>query len=471
MKTPEEMARRIRYRQRELSALAPDRRHALLAAEIRHVCDGIAEPERRVLLDQLDSFFPVGLTEQAEIVPTVAETPPKPGLEDLLSALNAEVAARPDNEQRALRVQIAKRLGLETPHPATPPAAAGALSGALQVFKEAMLLSPDPVMNDPVEAFSARDIADLPGLAIKLRRQADPVSRFLWGKLAGPAQELVSNLVINQRRTSSDLDRGGETLAQEIKDLVEQGSLYDEQRFAGVTLSEESRRLLGKNLSGRALVRFNQSLLEDTYPTEIRCQTAEREFAESTIASLRGRGERPVSAEGALHLAAVSLIELGCLEQFARLVFKNLNKRVFDEVNGRLMLDERNEMGTFLSRFLAEGDSGRLAGNVRYFTGLLKCLLEWYAYIPEMSANALWELEPNELERRATKDGSFKSSVDYEKAFNNFRETYKRARQKLCGMIDNEGDLDQEKLKELINRTIERKVTTRVRNQYEWKGR
>lgn len=60
------------------------------------------------------------------------------------------------------------------------------------------------------------------------------------------------------------------TLATNLNQLIEGPSLYDETRFAGVPLREETKSLIGKNLEGRKLARFNRLLLEDTFPNGMR---------------------------------------------------------------------------------------------------------------------------------------------------------------------------------------------------------
>jgi hypothetical protein len=461
MKTAEEMARQIRYRQRELATLAPDRRHALLMAEVKHACDGVGSSERKRFLQELEGFFPMGLPEGSPAAPAAPVQTPRLELDDLLRMLKEELGGGSDAEQPALRAHLAQTLGLEVPRPAAPDVP-GALSAVFQVFKESFLISPDPVMNT-IEPFSARDITDLPRLATKLRQQADSVSKFLWSKLTSPTQNLVSQIAVNPGRSSSDLNRCAEALASEFSELLARTSLYDEQRFAGVKLSEESRRLLGKDLNDRTLVRCNQALLEDIYPAEIRCQTVEREIIDAVISRLVGK-EAPVTTESALQLAAVSLIELGCLEQFARVVLKNLNKHVFDPVNGKLRLTDHNELGFVLSSFLAEKDSGRLAGSVRYLTGLLKCLLFWYQFMSNLSAEALAQLQPEDFEQNAK--GKF-GGTDYEKAFNDFKRAYyNEVRPKLCGNRVGTAKLSEDDLKDLVKKTIEKKVTTLLLGRY-----
>ena len=58
-------------------------------------------------------------------------------------------------------------------------------------------------------------------------------------------------------------------LASDLNRLIRDGPLYRLERFAGVNLSEATRDLVGQELKGSELIRFNRLLLLDTYRTEI----------------------------------------------------------------------------------------------------------------------------------------------------------------------------------------------------------
>lgn len=459
MKSEEEIAQRIRYRQRELAAQPPERRRALLTAEIRHLCDGTGLSEKGNLLEQLEQHFPVALSAIPN-GPALAPEQPRyaPTLEEQVRSLREAIQQLPAGEQTSWKARVLQELGVEA---AATPQPAGKLSSALQTFCQAMLLSPDPLLNDNVSSFSARDITNVLSLAAKLNQQSDPVSRHIWSKLSRPTQELTTKLALH-RRAGSDLDQCAKALADDLRALVEGENLYDPERFARVTLSPESEYLKSANLNERGIIRRNQALLEDAFPEEIRCQTIEREVIDQALKRVQGTAEQPLTTQDALHLASVVLIQIGCLEQLARLVLRKFNNRVFDPVLGRLKLRWEN-FGDLLSPFLASRDSGLLAANVRDFSGLLKCLLFWYEFNPAATANALARLEPDTFERR--NKAGFGGKTDYEKAFNDLKENYRQVRRDLCGRGVNE-TANEEELKDLIKKTIERKISALVVERY-----
>jgi MFS family permease len=58
-------------------------------------------------------------------------------------------------------------------------------------------------------------------------------------------------------------------LAEELTKLMKGPGLFEAQRFAGVTLSDETKQLLAQQPQGGSQVRLNRCLLEDAFPTEL----------------------------------------------------------------------------------------------------------------------------------------------------------------------------------------------------------
>lgn len=58
-------------------------------------------------------------------------------------------------------------------------------------------------------------------------------------------------------------------LADELTKVMQGQSIYEKQRFAGVGLSDETRRLLAQDPHSASPVRLNRCLLEDAFPSEL----------------------------------------------------------------------------------------------------------------------------------------------------------------------------------------------------------
>ena len=119
-------------------------------------------------------------------------------------------------------------------------------------------------------------IADLNGLIAKLKQPANPVAEFLKGRLS---PETLAAMNAYDGTGSDHAVRFG--LAQDLESVVTQDmrpakkdeppveTLYNEARFSGVTLKEETRKLLETNPRGNDRLRLNRMLIADAFPNEL----------------------------------------------------------------------------------------------------------------------------------------------------------------------------------------------------------
>ncbi|MEI7728698.1 MAG: MFS transporter [Verrucomicrobiota bacterium] len=118
--------------------------------------------------------------------------------------------------------------------------------------------------------FAPEDIKDAKGLYARLRQDADaktqPVSQFLWGKFATNTQALAVAVEADQKTL---VRKQVSALETEFNRILQTNTLYEAQRFAGVTLAEETKKLIAQNPQGETLARLNRRLLEDTYPASL----------------------------------------------------------------------------------------------------------------------------------------------------------------------------------------------------------
>ena len=136
---------------------------------------------------------------------------------------------------------------------------------AALVFTVALLVrtfagSP-PVIHAPA-AFTTTGIKDLPGLAARLRQPTDAVSRFVSGRLSARTRQVLAG-------EAGSGPWAPDGLVADLNGIIRDVSIFDEQRFAGVSLSSQTRDLLAKKPKSEALAYLNRLLLEDAYPQEI----------------------------------------------------------------------------------------------------------------------------------------------------------------------------------------------------------
>ena len=116
-------------------------------------------------------------------------------------------------------------------------------------------------------SFSQDDIKDVSSLAAKLKEHKDPVSQFLWDQLSPTARKSVADY--SDTGTNAASRALQMTLATELGGVIRKGSIYQEARFADVTLSDFSKNMLAQNPEGDRVARLNRLLLQDAYPQEI----------------------------------------------------------------------------------------------------------------------------------------------------------------------------------------------------------
>ena len=115
-------------------------------------------------------------------------------------------------------------------------------------------------------ALAAGDIEDVDALARKLRKGSDPTSRYVMESLPEPAK---SALQAYRGKKASEEEKAELTqkLAAGLNPLLTAPTLYQEDRFAGVRLSQSTReRLEDKPREERQLARLNRALLADAFP-------------------------------------------------------------------------------------------------------------------------------------------------------------------------------------------------------------
>ncbi len=123
--------------------------------------------------------------------------------------------------------------------------------------------------------FSDKDFPDLPALALKLKHPSDPVSTYLKSSLSKASQVSLASYQEDKYSTNNlrQTALAGVQLAlmDDLNKILEDKSLYSETRFTGIPLRDTTKEFVKftKTLEGSSLMRFNRSLLEDAYPSEL----------------------------------------------------------------------------------------------------------------------------------------------------------------------------------------------------------
>ncbi|GAC1619307.1 MAG: hypothetical protein NVS4B9_10000 [Ktedonobacteraceae bacterium] len=122
----------------------------------------------------------------------------------------------------------------------------------------------EPLLVEPALLLPG-DIKDPRSLTLKLRDAKDPVSSYLRGQFSTKTQQLLDKY----DGSSPPSDELMQALISELNRLIQYYNLYDEQRFAQVQLSDETKRLILKMQQVGILPLLNRLLLDDAYPQKI----------------------------------------------------------------------------------------------------------------------------------------------------------------------------------------------------------
>jgi hypothetical protein len=110
--------------------------------------------------------------------------------------------------------------------------------------------------------FSAGHFTDITGLVAQLISAEDGVSDYLWKVFDSASQKVLTHPLSTDAQKQT-------VLVNELNSILVGGSIYDSNRFGGITLLTETQALLGQNPQGAAEIRLNRLLLEDAYPLKI----------------------------------------------------------------------------------------------------------------------------------------------------------------------------------------------------------
>ena len=126
----------------------------------------------------------------------------------------------------------------------------------------------DELAGHPEQVWLLRpaEIANLPALAARLHEAADPVSRYLRDHCAKDLRLQLEAYDVTKSLPLAFRDNLVESLNSII---LQNGDLYDKDRFRSVKLSQRTKSLADQKAGGADLVRLNRYLIEESYPDYI----------------------------------------------------------------------------------------------------------------------------------------------------------------------------------------------------------
>ena len=175
-------------------------------------------------------------------------------------------------------------------------------AGKLQSVANVLPLPTKVNMTYPAAMFSAADITDLSAFAAKLQNDPDaktrPVSEFIWSQFSTNTTSLLASAPVGAdlKETLKDQTEG---VAKDLNRIIQNNTLFDAQRFAGVVVPPAASQAIAKNPSGEQLVRLNRGLLEAAYPAG---QIARSAYLKDALFRFTDQGAQTLLSFGAFAL-------------------------------------------------------------------------------------------------------------------------------------------------------------------------
>lgn len=150
------------------------------------------------------------------------------------------------------------------------------MADRFQGWLRRMLEEPDGHGNEPADIgpeLRGSDITDLSRLSIQIvdpdslekRAVYKPLSQYIMSRLS----ESERQRLIRFAQVSKSASTMPQSLAHDLNSLINTGSLYSVDRFAGVELSNKTATLAASNPKGKQLAELNRRLLDEAYRGEI----------------------------------------------------------------------------------------------------------------------------------------------------------------------------------------------------------
>jgi fucose permease len=114
-------------------------------------------------------------------------------------------------------------------------------------------------------SISAGEVVDAQSLAGKLGQPARPLDAWLSSQLSPDAQKALSNWQSQAADPKSQL----KALLKGMNKVIGGPSIFEEQRFRGISLRDATKELIGQNPQDSSAERLNRLLIEDAYPAEV----------------------------------------------------------------------------------------------------------------------------------------------------------------------------------------------------------
>ena len=132
--------------------------------------------------------------------------------------------------------------------------------------------------------FQAADFDHRARLVFSLRTADEPVEQYVAGQLSPETKRMVDAYAVEYEPSRPVR----EAVVADLNRILHGPSIYDERLFQGINLTDETRRLVRSNPTGRAGVWLNRLLLEEAYLEELEAPGKKADLIRLAVPSALG---------------------------------------------------------------------------------------------------------------------------------------------------------------------------------------
>jgi GTP-binding protein EngB required for normal cell division len=114
--------------------------------------------------------------------------------------------------------------------------------------------------------FSIANLTNLPGLLQQLNQRSTSIDQFIWRRLSPESQSALEQLSEDKLTNTEYGEEIARRFISDLNHISRAESIHNAERYAGITLPDETQRLLDRAPTGDDLHMLNRYLLVDAYP-------------------------------------------------------------------------------------------------------------------------------------------------------------------------------------------------------------
>jgi hypothetical protein len=116
------------------------------------------------------------------------------------------------------------------------------------------------------EDFSIANLTNLPGILHRLRERPTALDRYIWVKLSPESKNDIEQVSEDKLANTEFGEEVAKNFVKDLNQIARGVCIYTPERYTGISLPDETQRLIARAPTGADLHMLNRYLLIDSYP-------------------------------------------------------------------------------------------------------------------------------------------------------------------------------------------------------------